>query len=77
MDLKTDVGTNLWVFPCGMKRSGEAGLVTNVLWLAESSYPEYDGKTEFPFFVHLDKMFATAVGELALASTRRRQNIHA
>ena len=25
MDWKTDVGTNLWVFPRGMKRSGEAG----------------------------------------------------
>lgn len=75
MDWKTDVGTNLWVFPRGMKRSGEAGpnsiqwtskygsviasaydisttdgmneagLVANVLWLAESSYPKYDGKT--------------------------------
>ncbi|WP_249780467.1 linear amide C-N hydrolase [Bradyrhizobium sp. dw_411] len=75
MDWKQDVGTNLWVFPRGMKRSGEAGpnsvhwtskygsviasgydisttdgmndagLVTNVLWLAESAYPKYDGKT--------------------------------
>ncbi|GBQ22239.1 choloylglycine hydrolase [Gluconacetobacter sacchari DSM 12717] len=75
MDWKTDVGTNLWVFPRGMKRSGEAGphsirwtsrygsviasgydvattdgmneagLVANVLWLVESSYPAYDGKT--------------------------------
>lgn len=75
MDWKTDVGTNLWVFPRGMERSGEAGpqsvtwkskygsviasgydisttdgmneagLVANVLWLVESSYPEYDGKT--------------------------------
>ncbi|MBN9598645.1 MAG: linear amide C-N hydrolase [Afipia sp.] len=74
MDWKTDVGTNLWVFPRGMKRSGEvgvnsiqwtskhgsviasgydisttdgmneAGLVANVLWLVESSYPKYDGK---------------------------------
>jgi len=74
MDWKTDVGTNLWVFPRGMKRTGEAGpnsvrwtskygsviasgydisttdgmneagLVANVLWLAESSYPKYDGK---------------------------------
>ena len=25
MDWKTDVGTNLWVFPRGMKRSGEVG----------------------------------------------------
>ncbi len=75
MDWKTDVGTNLWVFPRGMARNGEAGpnsvkwtskygsviasgydisttdgmneagLVANVLWLAESSYPEYDIKT--------------------------------
>lgn len=75
MDFKVDVGTNLWVFPRGMKRSGEAGpnsvewtskygsliasgydvsttdgmneagLVANVLWLVESTYPEYDGKT--------------------------------
>ncbi|MFT4159106.1 MAG: linear amide C-N hydrolase [Shinella sp.] len=75
MDWKLDVGTNLWVFPRGMKRSGEAGpnsakwvskygsviasgydisttdgmneagLVANVLWLVESSYPDYDGKT--------------------------------
>jgi choloylglycine hydrolase len=75
MDWRTDVGTNLWVFPRGMKRSGEAGpnsiqwtskfgsviasgydisttdgmneagLVANVLWLVESSYPKYDGKT--------------------------------
>jgi penicillin V acylase-like amidase (Ntn superfamily) len=73
MDWKTDVGTNLWVFPQGMQRSGqagpnsikwtskygsviasgydvsttdgmnEAGLVANVLWLVESSYPKYDG----------------------------------
>lgn len=73
MDWKVDVGTNLWAFPRGMKRSGEAGpnsvqwtskygsviasgydisttdgmneagLVANVLWLVESSYPEYDG----------------------------------
>lgn len=75
MDWKSDSGTNLWVFPRGMKRSGEAGpnsiewtsrygsliasgydisttdgmneqgLVANVLWLAESAYPDYDGKT--------------------------------
>ncbi|MBB5216905.1 linear amide C-N hydrolase [Parapusillimonas granuli] len=75
MDWKTDVGTNLWVFPRGMQRSGEAGpnsvlwtskygsviasgydisttdgmneagLVANVLWLVESTYPSYDGKT--------------------------------
>ncbi|WP_407638162.1 linear amide C-N hydrolase [Advenella mimigardefordensis] len=75
MDWKTDVGTNLWVFPRGMQRNGEAGpnsiqwtskygsviasgydisttdgmneagLVANVLWLVESSYPKYDGKS--------------------------------
>jgi penicillin V acylase-like amidase (Ntn superfamily) len=74
MDWKRDTGTNLWIFPRGMKRSGEAGpnslqwtsrygsviasgydisttdgineagLVANVLWLVESSYPKYDGK---------------------------------
>jgi len=73
MDWRTDVGTNLWVFPRGMERSGEAGpnsirwtskygsviasgydisttdgmneagLVANVLWLVESTYPKYDG----------------------------------
>src|SRR6201985_3387154 len=73
MDWKRDTGTNLWLFPRGMKRSGEAGpnslqwtskygsviasgydisttdgmneagLVANVLWLVESSYPKYDG----------------------------------
>ncbi|MFC4624043.1 linear amide C-N hydrolase [Daeguia caeni] len=72
MDWRTDVGTNLWVFPRGMERSGEAGpnsikwtskygsviatgydvsttdgmnekgLVANLLWLAESKYPEFD-----------------------------------
>ena len=75
MDWRVDIGTNLWAFPRGMKRSGEAGpnsirwtskygsviasgydisttdgmnekgLVANVLWLAESTYPKYDGKT--------------------------------
>lgn len=75
MDWKTDIGSNLWVFPRGMRRSGEAGpnsirwtskygsviasaydisttdgmneagLVANALWLAESVYPKYDGKT--------------------------------
>lgn len=75
MDWRLDVGTNLWVFPRGMERSGEAGpnsirwtskhgsvvasgydvsttdgmneagLVANVLWLVESSYPAYDGAT--------------------------------
>lgn len=74
MDWKTDVGTNIWLFPRGMRRSGEAGpnsiqwtskygsviasgydisttdgmneagLVANVLWLVESSYPKYDGR---------------------------------
>lgn len=74
MDWKTDVGTNIWMFPRGMRRSGEAGpnsiqwtskygsviasgydisttdgmneagLVANVLWLVESSYPKYDGR---------------------------------
>jgi penicillin V acylase-like amidase (Ntn superfamily) len=73
MDWKNDIATNLWIFPRGMKRSGEAGknsiqwtskygsviatgydisttdgmneagLVANVLWLVESSYPKYDG----------------------------------
>lgn len=73
MDWKVDVETNLWVFPRGMKRTGEvgpdsikwtskygsviasgydisttdgmneAGLVANVLWLVESSYPVVDG----------------------------------
>lgn len=76
MDWKTDVGTNLWIFPRGMERSGvagpnsvewtskygsviasgydisttdgmnEAGLVANILWLVESDYPHYDGKTQ-------------------------------
>ncbi|MEZ5899456.1 MAG: linear amide C-N hydrolase [Hyphomicrobiaceae bacterium] len=75
MDWKEDIGTNLWVFPKGMSRTGEAGansitwtskygsviasgydiattdglneagLVANVLWLAESEYPDYDGKS--------------------------------
>lgn len=75
MDWKSDIGSNIWVFPRGMKRSGEAGpnsiewtskygsvitsaydiattdgmneegLVANVLWLVESEYPAYDGKT--------------------------------
>ncbi len=75
MDWKVDIGTNLWVFPRGMQRSGEAGpnsigwtskygsviasgydisttdgmnergLVANVLWLVESAYPKYDGKS--------------------------------
>lgn len=75
MDWKKDVGTNLWLFPRGMARSGaagpnsiqwtskfgsviasgydistsdgmnEAGLVANILWLVESDYPKYDGKS--------------------------------
>ncbi len=75
MDWKVEIGTNLWILPRGMERSGgpgpnavkwtakygsviataydiattdgmnEAGLVANVLWLAESQYPKYDGKT--------------------------------
>lgn len=74
MDWKVDVGTNLWVFPRGMARTGEvgpnslqwtskygsviasgydisttdgmneAGLVANVLWLVESSYPQERGE---------------------------------
>ena len=74
MDYKVDTGTHLWVFPRGMKRSGEAGpnslqwtsrygsviasaydisttdgmneagLVANLLWLAESEYPEHTVK---------------------------------
>jgi penicillin V acylase-like amidase (Ntn superfamily) len=70
MDWKVDVGTNLWMFPRGMKRVGEAGpnsvswtakygsviatgydvsttdganekgLMANVLWLVESTYPK-------------------------------------
>ncbi|EKF43686.1 choloylglycine hydrolase [Nitratireductor indicus C115] len=72
MDWKYDIGTNLYVLPRGMERSGEAGpnslrwtakygsvvatgydisttdganeagLVANVLWLAESEYPKFD-----------------------------------
>lgn len=71
MDWKLDIGTNLWVFPRGMQRSGQAGpnsvhwtskygsviasaydvattdgmnekgLTAQLLWLAESEYPEY------------------------------------
>ena len=74
MDWSEAIGTNLWIFPRGMKRNGEAGpnsvkwtskygsviataydistadgmnevgLVANILWLAESQYPKYDGK---------------------------------
>ena len=72
MDWKSELGTNLWVFPRGLARDGaagprsltwtsrygsviagaydiattdginEAGLVANVLWLVESSYPADD-----------------------------------
>src|SRR5690554_856991 len=72
MDWRVDVETNLWIFPKGMERSGEAGpnsiewtskygsvissaydlsttdgmneagLVANVLWLVESSYPKFE-----------------------------------
>ncbi len=70
MDWKEECRSNLWIFPRGMDRSGEAGnnpvlwkskygsviasaydicstdgmnergLVANLLWLAESSYPK-------------------------------------
>ena len=73
MDWSEEVGTNLWVFPRGMERTGEAGrrsvrwtsrygsvvasgydiattdglnergLVANLLWLAESRYPQARG----------------------------------
>ncbi len=72
MDWKSELPTNLWVFPRGLERDGaggersitwtsrygsviasgydiattdgmnEAGLVANVLWLVESSYPSID-----------------------------------
>lgn len=75
MDWSVDVETNLWVFPRGMERTGqagenslrwtskygsviasgydisttdgmnEAGLVANLLWLVESSYPEFGDNT--------------------------------
>jgi len=75
MDWHSEIGTNIWVFPRGMERTGnvgpasmewtaeygsvitsaydiattdgmnEAGLATNVLWLTESDYPEWDGDT--------------------------------
>ncbi len=74
MDWHSEIGTNIWVFPRGMDRTGEvgpaslewtadygsviasaydiattdgmneAGLVANVLWLTESTYPDWDGK---------------------------------
>ncbi len=34
MDWKTDVGTNIWVFPRGMERSGEAG-PNSVKWTSK------------------------------------------
>ncbi|HMS64837.1 MAG TPA: linear amide C-N hydrolase [Ignavibacteria bacterium] len=73
MDWKDEIPANLWLFPRGMERSGEAGsnsvkwrskygsivtsafdisstdgmnekgLVANLLWLAESEYPSYNG----------------------------------
>lgn len=73
MDWKVDLSTDLWAFPRGMQRSGQAGpnsgqwtsrygsvvasgynvcttdglndagLSANLLWLAESQYPPYDG----------------------------------
>jgi len=72
MDWKDKIPANLWIFPRGMQRNGEAGsnsftwtskygsviasawdiatadgmnekgLVANILWLAESKYPEFD-----------------------------------
>lgn len=75
MDWKSDLATNLWVFPSGMSRNGEAGpnsvewtskygsviasaydaattdgvnekgLVANVLWLVESTYPTPNADT--------------------------------
>ncbi|GFN29551.1 hypothetical protein ADE_52490 [Achromobacter denitrificans] len=41
MDWKVDVGTNLWVFPRGMERSGEAGpnSVNGPRGTAASSHP--------------------------------------
>ena len=73
MDWKSEIPANIWIFPRGMERNGEAGsnsvkwkskygsivtsafdisscdgmnekgLVANLLWLAESKYPAYDG----------------------------------
>lgn len=72
MDWKSDIPANLWIFPRGIERSGEAGnnsvkwkskygsvitsswdiassdgmnekgLVANLLWLAESSFPSFE-----------------------------------
>ncbi|MDE9456119.1 linear amide C-N hydrolase [Xenorhabdus bovienii] len=74
MDWKTEIETNLWIFPRGMNRDGiagpnsikwkskygsviasgfeisttdginEKGLVANLLWLAESKYPQPNDK---------------------------------
>ena len=73
MDWQSEIPANIWIFPRGMERNGEAGsnsvkwkskygsivtsafdisscdgmnekgLVANLLWLAESKYPAYDG----------------------------------
>ena len=73
VDWEDEIPANLWIFPAGMERNGEAGsnsvkwkskygsiiasaydiasadgmnekgLVANLLWLAESQYPAYDG----------------------------------
>jgi len=75
MDWKSDIPANLWIFPKGIERNGEAGsnsiswkskygsvvtsswdiassdgmnekgLVGNLLWLAESVYPEFNENT--------------------------------
>lgn len=76
MDWKSDITSNLWVFPRGIARTGEAGpnslrwtsrygsvitsgydisttdgvneagLNANLLWLAESQYPAFDGESK-------------------------------
>lgn len=78
MDWKGDIPANLWVFPRGMERNGEAGttsvnwkskygsvitsswdiassdgmnekgLVGNLLWLVESTYPEFEKDKDQP-----------------------------
>lgn len=78
MDWRTDVGTNLWVLPQGIERTGEAGersltwtskygsvvatgydisttdgvnepgLNANLLWLAESEYPDLISNPDTP-----------------------------
>ncbi|WP_022719940.1 linear amide C-N hydrolase [Rhodopseudomonas sp. B29] len=103
MDWARDIGTNLWIFPRGAKRNGEAGpnsmqwtsrygsviasaydvatsdgineagLVANVLWLAESTYPPFDGGrpgmalSVWPQYV-LDNYATVAEAVAALAS---------